>query len=128
MGEVVPSVSKSRPDCQVEGLATARTNCRDQVYVLAVVLMPLLFLLSSIPIVRSASFPALSGDPFLLNPDYAFSLKHVDCEVVIFGDSTAVTGVDPLTVHGVTNLKTCNIGQSRSALEILGTLALDTYL
>ena len=128
MGEVVTSVPKSCPDCQVEGRTTARSNVRYQIYVSAVVLIPLLFLLTSIPIVRSASFPAQSGDPFLLNPDYAFSLKHVDCEVVIFGDSTAVTGVDPLTVGGVTRLKICNIGQSRSALEILGTLALDTYL
>jgi hypothetical protein len=101
---------------------------RYQVYVLTVVLIPLLFLISSIPIVRSASFPAQSGDPFLLNPDYAFNLRHVNCEIVIFGDSTALTGIDPSVVQRITGLTACNIAQSQSILEILGPLALDTYL
>src|SRR5271167_557911 len=95
---------------------------------MTVILIPLLFLLSSIPIVRSTSFPAESKDPFLLNLDYAFSLKHVDCEIVIYGDSTAITGIDPTVVEQSSGLKTCNIAQSQSILEILGTMALDTYI
>lgn len=69
---------------------------RYQAYILALLLIPLAFLGSSILIVRSASFPAVSADPFLLNLDYAFDLKHADCAVVIFGDSTALTGIDPM--------------------------------
>ena len=99
-----------------------------QAYILGLLLIPLTFLASSIPIVRSASFPVESADPFLLNPDYAISLKHADCEVVIFGDSTALTGIDPLTIERFTGLSTCNIAQSRSTLEILGLSALDEYL
>jgi len=91
-------------------------------------LIPLAFLLVAIPIVRSASFPAESADPFLLHPDYPFSLKGVNCEVVIFGDSTAVTGVDPTIVERSTGLKSCNIAQSQSILALIGTAALDTYL
>ena len=101
---------------------------RFQGYVLLMLLIPALFLASSIPIVRSKSFPLESGDPFLWNPDYAFSLKHVDCEVVIYGDSTALTGLDPTVVSRATGLKTCNIAQSQSIVEILGMVALDTYL
>jgi hypothetical protein len=101
---------------------------RLQAYVLLMLLIPALFLASSIPIVRSNSFPIESGDPFLLNPDYAFSLKHVNCEVVIYGDSTALTGLDPTVVSRATGLKTCNIAQAQSIVQILGMLALDTYL
>ena len=101
---------------------------RFQAYVSLMLLIPALFLASSIPIVRSKSFPVESGDPFLLNPDYAFSLKHVDCDVVIYGDSTALTGLDPTAVSRATGLKTCNIAQAQSIVEILGMLALDTYL
>ncbi len=97
-------------------------------YVLIATLVPAIFLLSSIPIVRSATFPGRSGDPFLLNPDYAFSLKHVNCDIVIYGDSTAVTGIDPKVVSRATGLKACNIAQSQSIFEVLGPLALDTYL
>jgi hypothetical protein len=108
--------------------APATSRLRLQAYVLSLLLIPALFLAASIPIVRSASFPVESGDPFLLNPDYAFSLKQVDCEVLIYGDSTALTGLDPSVVARATGLKTCNIAQARSVVEILGMLALDTYL
>lgn len=106
----------------------ATVRLRLQAYVLSMLLIPALFLAASIPIVRSESFPLESGDPFLWNPDYAFSLSHVDCDVVIYGDSTALTGLDPTVVSRATGLKTCNIAQARSVVEILGMLALDTYL
>jgi hypothetical protein len=115
-------------DRSVDAQVTARGTWRLRAYVLVVLLIPALFLGASVPIVRSASFPADSGDPFLLNPDYAFELAHQDCDVVIFGDSTAVTGLDPTVVGPITGLKTCNIAQSQSAIEIMGTAALDSYL
>ncbi len=101
---------------------------RLQFYVLTVVLLPVLFLASSIPVVRSDAFPAQSADPFLIHSDYPFSLRHVDCEVVIFGDSTASTGIDPTLIEKNTGLKSCNIAQTQSILEILGPYALDSYL
>jgi hypothetical protein len=97
-------------------------------YIFIVLLFPFVFLLSAIPIVRSSSFLRVSGDPFLLNADYAYSLRQQNCQIVLFGDSTAVTGLDPLLVEQLTGLKTCNIAQSQSILEIVGTSALDTYL
>ena len=99
-----------------------------RLYLLLVLAIPLAFLAASIPIVRGAAFPQESGDPYLLNPDYAFSLRHVDCDVVIAGDSTALTGIDPIAVERSTGLRTCNIAQSQGILEFLGFMALDTYL
>jgi hypothetical protein len=104
------------------------SHSRYLLYILLMLIIPALFLASSVPIVRSKSFPVESGDPFLMHPDYAFSLRHVDCEVVIYGDSTALTGLDPTVVSRATGLKTCNIAQAQSIVEILGMLALDTYL
>jgi hypothetical protein len=115
-------------DMEDNSLKPGTSRLRLQSYVLLMLLIPALFLASSIPIVRSKSFPLESGDPFLLNPDYAFSLKHVDCEVVIYGDSTALTGLDPTVVSHATGLKTCNIAQAQSIVQILGMVALDTYL
>jgi hypothetical protein len=118
----------SSADAEDNSLEPAISRRRLQAYVLLMLLIPATFLASSIPIVRSKSFPAESGDPFLLNSDYAFSLNHVDCDVVIYGDSTALTGLDPTVVSRATGLKTCNIAQAQSIVEILGMLALDTYL
>jgi hypothetical protein len=115
-------------DIENDSSTPATRHLRLQAYVLLMLLIPALFLASSIPIVRSKSFPVESGDPFLLNADYAFSLRHVDCEIVIYGDSTAVTGLDPTLVSRSTGMKTCNIAQAQSIVLILGMLALDTYL
>jgi hypothetical protein len=109
-------------------LKSARNRLGFKVYVLLMLLIPGLFLASSIPIARSKSFLLESGDPFLLIADYAFSLKRVNCDVVIYGDSTALTGLDPTVVSRETGLKTCNIAQAQSIIQILGMLALDTYL
>jgi hypothetical protein len=118
----------SSADIEENSLKSPTSRLRLQAYVSLMLLIPALFLASSIPIVRSQSFPVESGDPFLLNPDYAFSLNHVDCDVVIYGDSTALTGLDPTVVSRATGLKTCNIAQAQSVVQILGMLALDTYL
>lgn len=96
-------------------------------FCLVLLLFPTIFLLSSIPIVRSASFPRASADPFLLHPDYPYSLRHADCGVLIAGDSTAVTGLDPTVIEARTGMKTCNIAQTQSILKIVGTRALDDY-
>ena len=120
--------SDSSADIEDNSLKSPTSRLRLQAYVFLMLLIPALFLASAIPIVRSKSFPVESGDPFLLNPDYAFSLKHVDCDVVIYGDSTALTGLDPTVVSRATGLSACNIAQAQSILHILGMLALDTYL
>jgi hypothetical protein len=104
------------------------TSRRLRLYVITLLMLPLLFLVSAIPIVRSDAFPMQSGDPFLMYSDHPFGLKHADCEVVIFGDSTAVTGIDPTLVERITGLKSCSIAESQSIFEILGPYALDTYL
>src|ERR1700720_4869059 len=64
----------SSADIEGDSLKPATSRLRLQAYVFLMLLIPALFLASSIPIVRSNSFPVESGDPFLLNPDYAFSL------------------------------------------------------
>jgi hypothetical protein len=109
-------------------LEKASSRRKLQTYVLTIVLVPSLFLAAAIPVVRSPLFPMQASDPFLLNIDYSFSLVHKDCEIVIFGDSTALTGIDPTTVETSTGLKTCNISQSQSILAIVGPYALDSYL
>jgi hypothetical protein len=129
MGDIVVKLDGGSPDAKISESASSTPSVRGyQAYILTLLLIPFTFLVSSIVIVRSASFPVDSADPFLLNLDHAFDLKHADCGVVIFGDSTALTGIDPITIERYTGLKTCNIAQTRSTLEILGLFALDEYL
>ncbi|HEY0797254.1 MAG TPA: hypothetical protein VGD64_15895 [Acidisarcina sp.] len=57
-----------------------------------------------------------------------YTARNVNCEIVVYGDSSAITGVDPEVVQKMTHLKTCNIAQSKGALVVLGTGGLDVYL
>src|ERR1700680_1216284 len=103
MGDIVVKLDGGSPDDKISESASTTPSVRGyQAYILTLLLIPFTFLASSIPIVRSASFPVDSADPFLLNLDHAFDLKHVDCGVVIFGDSTALTGIDPITIERYT--------------------------
>jgi len=111
-----------------ETTAQAAARPRLRLYLAILILLPGLFLVSSIAVVRLSSFPAASGDPFLLHPDFAYSQNHVDCDVVVFGDSTTETGVDPTVVQQATGLKTCNLAESQSIFEIVRPNPLDVYL
>ena len=55
-------------------------------------------------------------------------MKNRNCDVLIFGDSTAMTGVNPDVVERETGLKTCNISVTNAVLAVTGNLALNQYL
>jgi hypothetical protein len=93
-----------------------------------VVIGPLLLLLIlAFPLARSEKFPSQTQWVFLTSLDYAFSLDGVNADVVVFGDSTGLTGVQPLVIEAMTGLRTYNISQS-GTFVVVDTLRLDSYL
>jgi hypothetical protein len=78
--------------------------------------------------VRAPMFLMLFTDPFLQVQDYPFSLYKSGCKIVIFGDSTGMTGYDPSIIEAITGLRTCNISQTKSIVTINGTFPIDAYL
>ncbi|MDE3103810.1 MAG: hypothetical protein KGK08_01425 [Acidobacteriota bacterium] len=85
-------------------------------------------MLQSIGYVRTERFRANATDPYLLTEERAFHLRHQECDVLIYGDSTALTGVAPQVVQQRTGLTSCNISVPVSTLLVLGTLPVDAYL
>jgi hypothetical protein len=81
-----------------------------------------------VSVVREPSYLNSVADPFAEILDYPFTLRNQDCELLIYGDSTGVTGYDPVTIEGLTHLRTCNISQTRSIVITTGTFPLDRYL
>ena len=60
---------------------------------------------------------------------YGVRAKHQDCDVVIVGDSTTLTGLDAKVIEQVTGLKTCNIADGVTLPATVGShFTLDTYL
>lgn len=67
-------------------------------------------------------------DPPLESFRYATELR-ANCEIVLFGDSSALHGLDPATVTAVTGLSACNIAEPIWIEAVVGTeFPLDAYL
>jgi hypothetical protein len=67
--------------------------------------------------------------PAMLQSGYGMRLQHRDCDVVLYGDSSALTGLDPDIVQSETGLKSCNIAESGGVEDVVGIYApLDAYL
>jgi hypothetical protein len=90
--------------------------------------IPLIACALSFPIIKSAWFRN-SADPTWVQASSMLYVAHDSpCQIVLYGDSTAITGLDPAAIQTTTRLRTCNIAQTKGALVVLGTSALDIYL
>ena len=81
--------------------------------------------------IRTATAPGFLQTlttPYGQVQDYAFDLRHADCDILIYGDSSAMTSDDPATIEEHTHLKTCNISQTQPIVSVTGTLPIDLYL
>ena len=87
-----------------------------------------LVVMYAVSLAKSPGFTQLVPNPYVQVQDYPFSLNHADCDVLIYGDSAAMTGLDPGTIEQQTHLKTCNIAQMRPVVALLGTIPIDLYL
>jgi len=67
--------------------------------------------------------------PGLYQMGYALRLNRADCDVVVYGDSSALSGLDPAIIQKISGLRTCNISEGVTIQDVVGSdFALDTYL
>jgi hypothetical protein len=97
-------------------------------YLLPLVLGPFLLLIAAPFVLPSAWFIRHAQDPWLVGIGYGNDLHHEDCQVVIYGDSTAEVGVDPEVIRQRTGLSACNIAQEQGLRLLSGDFVLDNYL
>lgn len=97
-------------------------------YCVALALVPVISVASSFFVARSSFYIRHQRNSYLAISDYPFTLRDENCDVVIYGDSSALTGVSPSVIEAGTSLRACNIAQPNTVLAIAGTLALDSYL
>jgi hypothetical protein len=93
--------------------------------ILAVSLLPLgVFLWVG----STAWFMRHNGYPQLRGIGYELTLRHADCEVVLYGDSSALSAYDPSVVERITGMTACNVSEGGTILSVVGPYPLDTYL
>ncbi|SEG37555.1 hypothetical protein SAMN05421819_2759 [Bryocella elongata] len=97
-------------------------------YCFAMMLLPLLAIPAFIGLGRSNFFLTHGASFWVRSNDAVFNMKGRHCDVVVFGDSTAMTGVDPEVVDRETGFHTCNIAVTNAVLAVTGNLTLDRFL
>ncbi len=96
--------------------------------VLLVLAIPVVSCVLSFFLVHSQAFQRYADPLWVRASDQIYTARSVDCEIIIFGDSTAITGIDPKVIEVATHLRTCNLAQTKGVLAVLGTSGLDMYL
>ncbi len=97
-------------------------------YCVVLVLLPLLAIPAFIAFGRSDFFLHHGASVWVRANDAIFDMHDRDCDVLVFGDSTAMTGIDPEVVESQTGFRTCNIAVTNAVLAVTGNLTLDHFL
>ena len=84
--------------------------------------------LVAVSLVSDPSFSQRMPNLYITIQVYAFGLYHADCDVLIYGDSSTMSGDDPDIIEARTHLKTCNIAQTQPVVLNSGTLPIDIFL
>jgi hypothetical protein len=77
---------------------------------------------------RSDFFIHHGASVWVRSNDAVFQMANRECDVLIFGDSTAMTGINPDVVESNTGFKTCNISVTNAVLAVTDNLTLDHFL
>ena len=68
-------------------------------------------------------------NPGLRIVGYSEWMRPKTCQVVLYGDSSAMTGFDPAIIEARTGLTACNLAEGTAVLNVVGTdLPLQAYL
>ena len=105
---------------------THRQNCL--MYCLLVALLPLLAVPSLIKLGSSDFFLHHGASVWVRSNDAVFDMRDRECDVLVYGDSTAMTGIDPDVVESNTGFRTCNIAVTNAVLAVTNNLTLDHFL
>ena len=97
-------------------------------YSLLVFLLPLLAIPAFIGLGKSDFFLHHGASVWVQSNDAIFNMRNRSCDVLVFGDSTAMTGIDPDVVEHDTGFHTCNIAVTNAVLAVTGNLTLDHFL
>jgi hypothetical protein len=97
-------------------------------YLAMLLVQPLLVLVLTYAFAGTELFRKQCRGKWVGRGDAAFEARGLRCELLIFGDSTAITGLDPELIEAKTGLRTCNIAQTLGVLSVLQMEPLDRFL
>jgi len=104
-------------------------NTRPIVYVVSFVAVQLFFLTLTFHLASTPWLLTHDAYPGMYQAGYSLRLQRADCDIVIYGDSSTLTGLDPDIIHQITGLSACNLSEGVTIQGVVGSrFPLDTYL
>lgn len=97
-------------------------------YCLLLVVLPILAVPALIGLGSSDFFLHHGASVWVQANDKVFDTQNRPCDVLVYGDSTAMTGINPDRVEEQTGFRTCNIAVTNAVLAVTGNLTLDHFL
>lgn len=110
------------------GTGAEQTRHGALLYCLVLVLVPLLAIPAFIALGRSDFFLRHGASVWVRSNDAVFAMHDRQCDVLVFGDSTAMTGIDPEVVESRTGFRTCNIAVTNAVLAVTNNMTLSHFL
>jgi len=95
---------------------------------MVIILLPVLALAGAVLLAQSDWFLAHAVPPYLRMLDAESSIRDRPCAVLMFGDSAALTGLEPWIIQQQTGLRACSIAQTKGNLGVSGVQFLRDYL
>jgi hypothetical protein len=128
---LAPEILEIASSSQGEALAAppiTRSPDAATIYCWLVLLLPLLAIPAFIHLGKSDFFIHHGASVWVQSNDAVFNMHDRNCDVLVFGDSTAMTGINPDVVEQNTGFHTCNISVTNAVLSVTGNLTLDKFL
>ncbi len=135
--QATPEQKRGAPDepSLLDGVALseARTvpeasRVRLRWFAAALLVAPFVFFAFGLGLMRSSLFVRRSHSMTVATTGYGMHLRNANCEILVYGDSSALVGVDPATVKAQTGLSTCNIAEFAGVTMLNGTMVVDSFL
>ncbi len=90
--------------------------------------LPVLYLVVAVLLVPSQWAFRHNHNTYTANMGYGDQLRGAHCDILIYGDSSAMVGVDPSVLQQRTGMTACNIAEFQGVTTVEGTAMVDRFL
>ena len=107
---------------------TMTSRLRLWIYLAPILLMPVAIFSVAVLVVPTDWLGFRSNSEYILTSGWGAELHNADCSILLYGDSTALVGLNPILIQKRTGLTACNIAEIEGMSAVNGTMVLDQYL
>jgi hypothetical protein len=106
----------------------ARSVAALRLFCLSLAVLPLVAMIGAVWLAKTDWFLRRAMPSYLQMLDAEWGIQGRRCEVLIFGDSAALTGIMPWIVQQESGRTTCSVAQTKGTVGVMGTMSLERYL